>query len=97
MSADRLQELVFLRANGLCEYCKSPAKISLQPFVIEHVIPQSKGGNTTEDNLARLLARDVTTTNTIKYKAKIPYHNRMYLCSIRDSNNGTNTSHGAIM
>jgi hypothetical protein len=52
MSLKKLKELVFGRANGLCEYCKSPANISSQPFVIEHITPQSKGGETTETNLA---------------------------------------------
>ncbi len=52
MSLKKLKELVFGRVNGLCEYCKSPANISSQPFVIEHITPQSKGGETTETNLA---------------------------------------------
>jgi hypothetical protein len=52
MSFNKLKELLFGRANGLCEYCKSPANISSQPFVIEHIIPKSKGGETTENNLA---------------------------------------------
>ncbi len=52
MLLKKLKELVFGRANGLCEYCKSPANISSQPFVIEHIIPQSKGGETIETNLA---------------------------------------------
>ncbi len=51
MSA-KLKILVYNRANGLCEYCKSPANISSQPFVIEHIIPKSKGGKNTLDNLA---------------------------------------------
>ncbi len=52
MSPNKLKETVFLRANGLCEYCKSPADISSQPFVIEHIIPKSKGGKTELNNLA---------------------------------------------
>lgn len=52
MSLKKLKELVYDRANGLCEYCKSPANISSQPFVIEHILPQSKGGETKTDNLA---------------------------------------------
>jgi len=52
MSFNKLKELLIGRANGLCEYCKSPANISSQPFVIEHIIPKSKGGETTENNLA---------------------------------------------
>lgn len=52
MSHSKLKEYVFIRANGLCEYCKSPADISSQPFVIEHIVPKSKGGKTELNNLA---------------------------------------------
>jgi hypothetical protein len=48
----KLKNLVYNRANGLCEYCKSPANISSQPFVVEHIFPISKGGETFETNLA---------------------------------------------
>ena len=47
-----LRELIFNRAKGLCEYCKSPANISSQSFAIEHIIPKSKGGKTISENLA---------------------------------------------
>lgn len=40
------------RANGCCEYCKSQARFSIQPFSIEHIIPKSQGGETTLYNLA---------------------------------------------
>jgi len=52
MSLNKLKELIVKRAAGLCEYCKSPANISPQPFVIEHIIPKSKNGETIEENLA---------------------------------------------
>jgi hypothetical protein len=52
MSLKKLKEVIYQRANGLCEYCKSPVNISSQAFVIEHIIPQSKGGETIETNLA---------------------------------------------
>ncbi len=52
MSLNKLKELIFKRATGLCEYCKSPANISPQPFAIEHIIPKSKTGETNEENLA---------------------------------------------
>jgi hypothetical protein len=52
MSPDKLKRITYFRAKGLCEYCKSPANISSQPFVVEHVFPQSKGGQSTEENLA---------------------------------------------
>jgi 5-methylcytosine-specific restriction endonuclease McrA len=62
MSLNKLKELLFGRANGLCEYCKSPANISSQPFVIEHIIPKSKGGETTKTTWLYLV-RVVTITN----------------------------------
>jgi len=52
MSFSKLKDLIFRRAKGLCEYCKSPANISTQPFVVEHIVPKSKGGETTDKNLA---------------------------------------------
>lgn len=52
MTANELKELVIERAKGLCEYCKSPANISSQAFVLEHIFPKSKGGKTEETNLA---------------------------------------------
>ncbi len=52
MSLSKLKEWILQRAGGLCEYCKSPANISPQPFVIEHIIPKSKNGPTDESNLA---------------------------------------------
>lgn len=52
MSPDILKQIVYGRALGLCEYCKSPANISSQPFVVEHIIPKSKGGQSTAENAA---------------------------------------------
>jgi len=52
MLPNKLKESIFKRAYGLCEYCKSPANISPQPFVIEHIIPKSKNGETSKENLA---------------------------------------------
>lgn len=40
------------RANGLCEYCQLPHKLSSSPFVIEHILPISKGGTDELENLA---------------------------------------------
>ncbi len=47
-----LKRAVMERANGLCEYCKSPADYSPQPFSIEHIYPISTGGQSDLDNLA---------------------------------------------
>jgi hypothetical protein len=40
------------RAKGCCEYCKSQEQYSPDPFSVEHIIPLSKGGTNTLDNLA---------------------------------------------
>jgi hypothetical protein len=47
-----LKRLVFDRANGCCEYCRSQAKFAIESLVIEHIIPISRGGETSPDNLA---------------------------------------------
>lgn len=40
------------RARGCCEYCGSQDSYSPQPFVVEHILPRSKGGPTKLENLA---------------------------------------------
>jgi 5-methylcytosine-specific restriction endonuclease McrA len=64
------------RARGRCEYCLSPAAFSTQPFAVDHIVPQSRGGRTTLENLAlscgcngykgdRMHARDPRTGRTV--------------------------------
>jgi hypothetical protein len=50
MTIDR--ELIRRRANYLCEYCHSPERISATRFTIDHIIPQSLGGDDNLNNLA---------------------------------------------
>jgi HNH endonuclease len=40
------------RANFLCEYCHSSEEASTSLFTLDHLIPQSLGGDDREDNLA---------------------------------------------
>ena len=47
-----LKRLVISRSKGYCEYCKSPADFTTEPFSIEHIRPRSKQGSNHEDNLA---------------------------------------------
>jgi hypothetical protein len=47
-----LKKQVFNRARGICEYCYSQAKFSPNNFEIEHIIPVSREGATTAENLA---------------------------------------------
>ena len=48
----RLSQQVAERAKWRCEYCQSPSAFSTQPFEVDHIIPSSKGGLTTAENLA---------------------------------------------
>ncbi len=48
----RLRRQVIDRARGRCEYCLSPTAFSTQPFAVDHILPQSRGGLTTLENLA---------------------------------------------
>ena len=47
-----VKRLVFDRANGCCEYCRSQAKFAIEALVIEHIIPTSRGGENIAENLA---------------------------------------------
>lgn len=49
---ERLARLVAERAGRRSEYCRIPAAFVLAPFEVDHIYPQSKGGPSTEDNLA---------------------------------------------
>lgn len=46
------RQTVIDRAHGCCEYCWSQANYATQSFSVEHIVPRSKGGATTLDNLA---------------------------------------------
>ena len=47
-----LRSKIVKRARGCCEYCRSQAKFGMQSFSIEHIVPNSKGGKSDENNLA---------------------------------------------
>lgn len=40
------------RAEGRCEYCQCPVDYATQSFDVDHIIPVSRGGPSTSDNLA---------------------------------------------
>jgi hypothetical protein len=46
------RKFVFERANHCCEYCKSPADYSTEPFSVEHILPIAKNGSSELANLA---------------------------------------------
>ncbi len=52
MINSNLRDLVRKRANFLCEYCHSPEDASAALFQLDHILPQSLGGNDSPDNLA---------------------------------------------
>jgi hypothetical protein len=58
-----LRKLVFDRAKGMCEYCRSQAKFAIDPLVMDHLNPVSKGGKTAAENLALACQ----TCNNCKY------------------------------
>ena len=43
---------VIKRANECCEYCQSQARFATQSFSVEHILPLSRSGKNTLDNLA---------------------------------------------
>jgi hypothetical protein len=44
--------MVYVRADGRCEYCLYPQELSFLAFEVEHIIAEKHGGTTTMDNLA---------------------------------------------
>lgn len=43
---------VVQRAQKRCEYCQCSVEYATEPFDVEHIVPVSRGGTTTLDNLA---------------------------------------------
>jgi HNH endonuclease len=48
----RQRRRVAERAGRRCEYCLSPADYAPDPFVVEHIVPRVRGGQTHLSNLA---------------------------------------------
>lgn len=48
----KLRRLVIQRAAGRCEYCGLSQQGQEATFHVDHIIPRSQEGTTTEDNLA---------------------------------------------
>lgn len=47
-----LRRVVYERAKGCCEYCRSQANFTTESFAVEHINPRRAGGATVLDNLA---------------------------------------------
>ena len=55
--SDTIKKQVIDRAHGCCEYCKSQQKFSPSSFEIEHIVPISRNGSNTLENLALACAQ----------------------------------------
>lgn len=82
----RLRAAIVHRANGRCEYCGSPAKFCIDPFVAEHIHPLAEGGSTVADNLAFACmgcngyTQDKTEASDAISRTVVPlYHPRTHL------------------
>ena len=49
---DSIKQLVWQRADCLCEYCHSSERLSANRFTVDYLIPRSLGGSDDLDNLA---------------------------------------------
>ena len=47
-----LEQEIWQRAHGLCEYCQMPLVHQRVPFQIDHIIAEQHGGQTVPENLA---------------------------------------------
>lgn len=47
-----LEQLVWQRADSICEYCHMPHGLTVLPFQIDHIIAEQHGGPTRSENLA---------------------------------------------
>ncbi len=47
-----IRKKVLEQAQGMCEYCKSPRAYATELFTLDHIIPISKDGSNTANNLA---------------------------------------------
>jgi len=52
MTSKDIERRVQSRAADRCEYCQMHPSLQGATFHVEHVVPRSKGGATTLDNLA---------------------------------------------
>jgi hypothetical protein len=48
----QVQQLVAQRAGGQCEYCRCPDSFQSDPYSIDHIVPEVRGGDSHADNLA---------------------------------------------
>lgn len=66
-----LDEKIRARANHRCEYCVNPQKLIPHKLEIEHIHPESLGGETVEDNLC-LACRECNGHKAARFEAADP-------------------------
>lgn len=91
----RLRASVSAQARFRCGYCLTAEWIAGVPMEIEHIIPESLGGLTVEENL--WLA--CSLCNNHKNDTPRSIHNpaRLYACLIRALSHGQSISSGTIL
>ncbi len=47
-----LRQQIYAEADNRCEYCRTPARLTGMPLVIDHIIPLVVGGSSERENLA---------------------------------------------
>lgn len=67
----RKREIVYSRSNGKCYYCHMP--IEPADMTLDHIIPRSRGGESTLDNLVAACAPCNGAKKDMTYKI---YRNR---------------------
>jgi len=73
---NKLRRLVRQRAMGYCEYCQCPDFCATQLHSIEHILPESRGGKSVENNLA-LACQGCNGLKSDKIQATDPATRRM--------------------
>ena len=74
---------IYMRDNGICQYCGE--HVTTQEFQIEHVIPRSKGGETTWLNVVVACQRcNKQKDNKIPEQAGMPLLTKPYIPKVDD-------------
>jgi hypothetical protein len=50
--SNALRKIIATRAHNRCEYCQCSADFATETFSVEHILPRSRGGGNTLENLA---------------------------------------------
>src|SRR5688572_25863259 len=92
----RLRRQVVAQAKGLCEYCRTPEDFSPTLFVVEHIVPEAKGGETALANSA-LACHQCNGHRGTRQNILIRSRANPSRYSIRAATNGKFTSGGMMI